>query len=94
MPTYEHVCTACKHEWEIVQKMSDPRVTDCPACHQATAQRLISRTSFALKGDGWYGDGYAAKPPPAAEKPAPSSGPSDSAMAAATTCPTVTAVGK
>lgn len=76
MPIYEYQCAACHHQFEEIQKLSDPPVAECPKCH-GTVQRLISQTSFALKGEGWYKDGYH-KPAPkkddagakAADKPA------------------------
>lgn len=97
MPTYEYACTACGHAWEADQKMADPPLTNCPVClptgTAGTAKKQISRTSFALKGQGWYADGYGATPPPATPTTsAPVSTVSDAKMAAATTCPTKTAV--
>lgn len=60
MPTYEYVCTSCNNEWEAEQSIKDAALTDCPACHNATARRQISRgTGFILKGSGWYSDLYA-----------------------------------
>ena len=59
MPTYEYKCTseACDHHWEEDQKMNDPKSTICPKCKEETAQRLISRSSFVLKGSGWFNSG-------------------------------------
>ena len=60
MPTYEYICTAttCRHAWETEQSIKDDALTECPECHQQTAKRQISATSFVLKGGGWYADGY------------------------------------
>lgn len=58
MPIYEYACTACGHQFEEWQKMSDPPVRVCPQCGQEKVERLISRTSFQLKGGGWYSDLY------------------------------------
>lgn len=58
MPTYEYACKACEHEWEVVQKMSDDPVKECPACKRGEAKRLVSGASFILKGPGWANDGY------------------------------------
>jgi putative FmdB family regulatory protein len=88
VPTYEYECTACSHAWEELQKINDPHVEICPSCNEPRAKRLISRTSFALKGGGWYGDGYAT-PVPKDASPTPStSSPAPSVTANATTCPT------
>ncbi|MFO0591213.1 MAG: zinc ribbon domain-containing protein [Polyangiaceae bacterium] len=60
MPTYEYACTSCGNGWEAEQSIKDSPLTECPACHQQTAKRQISRgTGFILKGGGWYSDLYA-----------------------------------
>lgn len=58
MPTYEYRCAACGHEFEAEQRITADRLTDCPACKQPKLERLISASSFTLKGGGWYRDGY------------------------------------
>ncbi|MBI1920735.1 MAG: zinc ribbon domain-containing protein [Geobacter sp.] len=57
MPMYEYRCTACNHEFELRQKFSDPPAKECPKCAGAV-EKLISSASFALKGGGWYDQGY------------------------------------
>ncbi|MAT65154.1 MAG: transcriptional regulator [Gammaproteobacteria bacterium] len=54
MPIYEYQCTKCGHELESLQKISDPPLTDCPECGEATLQKLVSAAGFRLKGGGWY----------------------------------------
>jgi len=54
MPIYEYRCDACGHELEALQKISDPRLTDCPECASDSLRRLMSKPSFRLKGSGWY----------------------------------------
>lgn len=54
MPIYEYRCEACGHLYEELQKISDPPLSDCPACEQTALKRLISAPSFRLKGSGWY----------------------------------------
>ncbi len=54
MPIYEYRCAACGAELERLQKISDPLLTDCPACGKPALSRLISASSFRLKGSGWY----------------------------------------
>jgi putative FmdB family regulatory protein len=56
MPIYEYDCQRCG-TFEVSQKMSDPVLTEHPGCGE-TVNRRISLTSFALKGGGWYSDGY------------------------------------
>ena len=63
MPIYEYECSACSHRFEEWQKMSDKPVKVCPKCKARKVQKLISQTSFQLKGGGWYGDLYASKKP-------------------------------
>jgi putative FmdB family regulatory protein len=58
MPVYEYECTACKKQFEIVQKITDDPVATCPECTGAL-KKMISNTSFVLKGTGWYVTDYA-----------------------------------
>ena len=60
MPTYEYQCKKCGAEFERQQKIVDAPVKKCPSCKCNRAKRQISKTSFSLKGGGWYADGYAA----------------------------------
>jgi len=57
MPIYEYHCKTCKKHFELLQKISDPPLAKCPDCGKSV-KRLISQTSFTLKGGGWYKDGY------------------------------------
>jgi len=45
---------SCDHELEALQKLSDPELSDCPACGQPALKKLISPVGFRLKGSGWY----------------------------------------
>ncbi|PON16259.1 hypothetical protein C2W62_19470 [Candidatus Entotheonella serta] len=60
MPIYEYRCLDCDHEFERMQKFSDPPLETCPSC-EGTVQKLISRSTFHLKGNGWYVTDYARK---------------------------------
>ncbi len=60
MPIYEYGCTDCSKLTEAFQKISDDPLTICPECGGALT-KLISNTSFVLKGGGWYADGYESK---------------------------------
>src|SRR5215831_7648516 len=66
MPIYEYACGACGHRFEEWQKMSDPPVRTCPKCKAKKVEKLISATSFTLKGGGWYADLYGSSKAPAA----------------------------
>lgn len=60
MPIYEYECTGCGKHHEIIQKISDKPIVKCPQC-SGRLQRLISQSSFHLKGSGWYATDYAKK---------------------------------
>jgi putative FmdB family regulatory protein len=66
MPIYEYQCGACGHRFEEWQKMSDPPVRTCPKCKAKKVEKLISQTSFTLKGGGWYSDLYGSSKAPGA----------------------------
>ncbi len=59
MPTYEYRCRKCGHEFEREQRITEEPIRRCPSCRALQAKRLISSTSFVLKGSGWYADLYA-----------------------------------
>jgi putative FmdB family regulatory protein len=54
MPIYEYRCNACGQEHEVLQKVSEPPLTDCPACGKPGMQKLLTAAGFQLKGSGWY----------------------------------------
>ncbi len=71
MPIYEYQCSACAHQLEALQKMTDEPLKECPVCHQAALTRLVSAAGFQLKGTGWYATDYRPKSGAASEeKPA------------------------
>ena len=63
MPTYEYLCASCHHEFSAKQRMSEPRLEECPACKQVSLQRVIGAAGFALKGGGWYQTDFKASAP-------------------------------
>lgn len=54
MPIYEYRCSSCGSQKEHLQKISDPLLTDCPACGKPTYQKMVTAAGFQLKGSGWY----------------------------------------
>lgn len=54
VPIYEYACRSCGHQFETIQKASEPVLTDCPACGEASLKKLLSAPVFRLKGSGWY----------------------------------------
>jgi putative FmdB family regulatory protein len=82
MPVYEYQCTACSFEFEREQRISEDPIKKCPKCGKQKAKRLISRTSFVLKGGGWYGDLYGSVKPASEKKDGDASGASAPASGA------------
>lgn len=54
MPIYAYRCSSCGHAKDVLQKMSDAPLTDCPACGAATFSKQLTAPGFQLKGSGWY----------------------------------------
>ncbi|APG25073.1 MAG: zinc ribbon domain-containing protein [Syntrophotalea acetylenica] len=65
MPMYEYRCDACGLVFEARQKFSDAPLSQCPEC-KGPVHKLISQSAFALKGGGWYNQGYSSSGKPAA----------------------------
>ena len=90
MPIYAYRCSSCGHAQDVLQKMSDPVLTVCPACNAAAYTKQVTAAGFQLKGSGWYvtdfRGGNTAKPdakPEGAAVPAASSVATGDAKAAA-----------
>lgn len=60
MPIYEYECMECHKIYEIIQKFSEEPLKNCPECG-GELKKLISQSSFILKGSGWYVTDYARK---------------------------------
>lgn len=54
MPIYAYKCSACGHAKDVLQKISDDPLTECPGCHAATFTKQLTAAGFQLKGSGWY----------------------------------------
>ena len=70
MPIYEYRCSACGHQEEFLQRVSEPPLTECPVCCKPTFQKLLSAAGFQLKGSGWYATDFKNKASKPAEKKA------------------------
>jgi putative FmdB family regulatory protein len=68
MPIYEYECTKCGHQTEVWQRITDQSVTRCERC-KGKMRKLISQSSFHLKGTGWYVTDYASKKGAEGKKP-------------------------
>ena len=60
MPLYEYECADCGHLTEVLQRLSDPPLTECPKCG-GSMKKLLSAPAFQFKGTGWYVTDYARK---------------------------------
>lgn len=62
MPIYRYACDDCSYEQEYIIKHSDleefEKLVVCNKCKSENFKRAISKTTFSLKGEGWYRDGY------------------------------------
>ncbi len=67
MPIYEYQCSTCSHRLEALQKMDAEELLRCPSCNRESLRRLISPTSFRLKGSGWYETDFRNQPKPEAD---------------------------
>lgn len=54
MPIYAYRCESCGHAKDVLQKISDPVLTTCPACGAEAFTKQVTAAGFQLKGSGWY----------------------------------------
>ncbi|HEY1393634.1 MAG TPA: FmdB family zinc ribbon protein [Methylibium sp.] len=54
MPIYAYRCASCGHAQDVLQKISDPLLSRCPACGAETFAKQLTAPGFQLKGSGWY----------------------------------------
>lgn len=54
MPIYEYQCTECGYQTEVLQKISDDPLQDCPRCGKPAMKKMVTAAAFRLKGGGWY----------------------------------------
>jgi putative FmdB family regulatory protein len=94
MPIYAYRCEACGFAKDVLQKVSDARLTECLSCGKSTFKKQLTAAGFQLKGTGWYatdfrGGAGAAAPAPAATD-APAATAADSPTGTSTTAPAAT----
>ncbi|HPO18432.1 MAG TPA: zinc ribbon domain-containing protein [Rubrivivax sp.] len=70
MPIYAYLCESCGHRQDVLQKVSDPLLTACPACGAPRFVKQLTAAGFQLKGSGWYATDFRGGPKPAADDPA------------------------
>jgi putative FmdB family regulatory protein len=78
MPIYEYMCGGCGKVHEIMQKITDSPLKKCPVCG-GDLKKMISNTSFVLKGSGWYMTDYASNKRSPSAGSAPKKAPDDGA---------------
>jgi putative FmdB family regulatory protein len=54
MPIYAYKCSACGFAKDVLQKLSDAPLTDCPQCGASAFSKQVTAAGFQLKGSGWY----------------------------------------
>ena len=54
MPIYAYRCAVCGHTKDVLRKLSDPPLADCPACGAPRFEKQVTAAGFQLKGSGWY----------------------------------------
>ncbi|MES2931924.1 MAG: FmdB family zinc ribbon protein [Pseudomonadota bacterium] len=91
MPIYAYRCETCGFAKDVLQKMSDPQLTDCLSCGQPTFKKQVTAAGFQLKGSGWYvtdfrgGKSGTSAPPVESGAAAPATATSTAATPASTT---------
>jgi putative FmdB family regulatory protein len=76
LPVYEYECKSCGERFDVMQKLSDPPVTECKFC-KGRVRKLLGTPALQFKGSGWYITDYAGKSPkpegaaPSKDSPAP-----------------------
>lgn len=89
MPIYAYRCEACGFAKDVLQKISDPVLTDCPTCGKSSFRKQVTAAGFQLKGTGWYvtdfRGGQGGTTAPAVSNNAPASGSDAGAAAPAVT---------
>ena len=66
MPIYAYKCESCGHSKDVLQKMSDAPLTQCPACGKDSFAKQVTAAGFQLKGSGWYATDFKGGAAPAA----------------------------
>lgn len=82
MPIYDYQCTSCGFRKEVMRKVSEPNLTDCPECGKPTFTKQLSAPSFQLTGSGWYATDFK----DGGSKPAKKSDSADAAPACGSGC--------
>jgi putative FmdB family regulatory protein len=77
MPIYAYKCASCGFAKDVLQKLSDAPLSQCPSCGAASFRKQLTAAGFQLKGSGWYATDFKGgntAPPPSGEEKASSGG--------------------
>ncbi len=89
MPIYAYQCARCGFAKDVLQKLSDAPLSECPSCGESAFEKQLTAAGFQLKGSGWYATDFKGKAPAApAACEAPASG---AAAPACASCPAAAA---
>ena len=85
MPIYAYKCESCGHAKDVLQKISDAPLTECPVCGASAFCKQLTAAGFQLKGSGWYATDFKGGATAPASAVAPAAGaeakPAESAAA-------------
>ena len=84
MPIYAYKCGSCGHAKDVLQKISDDPLTQCPSCGQETFSKQLTAAGFQLKGSGWYATDFKGGGAAATSAPATAAAASEGATSRAT----------
>jgi len=62
MPLYDYLCSHCEHQEDVLVKLSDNPLLNCPVCKNTTFKKQVTAPHFKLKGSGWYETDFKNKP--------------------------------
>lgn len=85
MPIYAYKCESCGHAKDVLQKISDAPLTECPACGQSTFSKQLTAAGFQLKGSGWYATDFRGSTSGAGGTSAPATAAAETASASSDT---------
>ena len=93
MPIYAYKCESCGHAKDVLQKISDAPLTDCPACGKSTFSKQLTAAGFQLKGSGWYATDFRGGTSGAGGTSATATAATETASAGTDAAPAATACG-
>ncbi|TXI71019.1 MAG: zinc ribbon domain-containing protein [Limnohabitans sp.] len=91
MPIYAYKCESCGHAKDVLQKISDAPLSECPACGKPTFSKQLTAAGFQLKGSGWYATDFRGSTAGAGGTSAPATTAPESASASSEAAPAATA---